>query len=132
MHVLNKKYSLVFILMSFFFIGNQANAQSALKVNSIEFKASYYKYKGLLIDVRTPYEYEEGHIEKARNIDVNSPDFLKEIEKIPRDQAVFLYCGIGVRSAKAANIFRKNGFKYVYDLDGGYEDLIKVGMRSVK
>ena len=54
------------------------------------------------------------------------------IEKLDKDQAVFLYCGVGIRSAKAATILRKKGFKYVYDLDGGYKDLIKVGMRSVK
>lgn len=107
-------------------------AQSALKVNSIEFKASYYKHKGTLLDVRTAYEYADGHIENARNIDVSLPNFESEIDKLDRDQAVFLYCGVGIRSAKAASILRKKGFKYVYDLDGGYKDLIKVGMRSVK
>jgi rhodanese-related sulfurtransferase len=107
-------------------------AQSALKVNSIEFKAQYYKHRGQLIDVRTPYEYADGHIENARNIDVSVASFEAEIEKLDRDQAVFIYCGIGIRSAKAAAILRKKGFKYVYDLDGGYKDLVKVGMRSVK
>ena len=107
-------------------------AQSALKVNSIEFKAQYYKYRGQLIDVRTPYEYADGHIENARNIDVSVASFDTEIDKLDKEQAVFIYCGIGIRSAKAAAILRKKGFKYVYDLDGGYKDLIKVGMRSVK
>ncbi len=129
---LNKKIFCIVLFFCSICITNIGMAQSALKVNSIEFKASYYKYKGVLIDVRTPLEYEEGHIEKSRNLDINSPEFMKEIDKIPRDQAIFVYCGIGVRSAKAANLLRKNGFKYVYDLDGGYEDLIKVGMRSVK
>lgn len=109
-----------------------SNAQSALKVNSIEFKASYYKYKGILIDVRTPYEYAEGHIENAKNIDVSVSSFEAEVDKLDREQAIFVYCGIGIRSAKAAAILRKKGFKYVFDLDGGYKDLVKVGMRSVK
>lgn len=124
-----KKISFILIFVFAFLF---SMAQSALKVNSIEFKAQYYKHRGQLIDVRTPYEYADGHIENARNIDVSVASFEAEIEKLDRDQAVFIYCGIGIRSAKAAAILRKKGFKYVYDLDGGYKDLIKVGMRSVK
>lgn len=124
-----KKISFILIFVFAFLF---SMAQSALKVNSIEFKAQYYKHRGQLIDVRTPYEYADGHIENARNIDVSVASFEAEIEKLDRDQAVFIYCGIGIRSAKAAATLRKKGFKYVYDLDGGYKDLVKVGMRSVK
>lgn len=107
-------------------------AQSALKVNSIEFKASYFKYRGVLLDVRTPFEFNEGHIENARNLDFSANTFEQEIEKLDKDQPVFLYCAIGVRSAKAASLMRKKGFKHVFDLDGGYQDLIKVGMKNAK
>lgn len=107
-------------------------AQSALKVNSIEFKASYFKYRGVLLDVRTPFEFNEGHIENAKNIDFSVSTFEQEIEKLDKDQPVFLYCAIGVRSAKAASLMRKKGFKHVFDLDGGYQDLIKVGMKNAK
>lgn len=121
------RISILLLLISTFAI-----AQSALKVNSIEFKASYYKLKGVLVDVRTAHEYAEGHIENAKNIDVSKDDFAMQVDKLPREQAIFVYCGIGVRSAKAAAQLRKMGFKYVYDLDGGYEDLLKVGMRPAK
>lgn len=124
-----KKFTIIFFIV---FACLHIFAQSALKVNSIEFKASYYKHRGILLDVRTAYEYADGHIENARNIDVSLSTFESEIDKLDKDQAVFLYCGVGIRSAKAASILRKKGFKYVYDLDGGYKDLIKVGMRSVK
>lgn len=106
--------------------------QSALKVNSIEFKASYFKYRGLLLDVRTPMEFNEGHIENAKNIDISNSNFESELDKLDKEQTVFVYCAIGVRSTKAANMLRKKGFKHVFDLDGGYPDLIKVGMKNVK
>ncbi len=106
--------------------------QSALKVNSIEFKASYFKYRGLLLDVRTPMEFNEGHIENAKNIDISNVNFESELDKLDKEQTVFVYCAIGVRSTKAANMLRKKGFKHVFDLDGGYPDLIKVGMKNVK
>ncbi len=107
-------------------------SQSALKVNSIEFKASYFKYRGTILDVRTAYEFAEGHIENAKNADVSAPTFDAEIEKLDKEQPVFVYCAIGVRSSKAATILRKKGFKHVYDLDGGYHDLLKVGMKNAK
>lgn len=109
-----------------------AFSQSALKVNSIEFKASYFKYRGILLDVRTPLEFAEGHIENSKNIDLSAGNFESEIDKLDKEQTVFVYCAIGVRSTKAANILRKKGFKHVFDLDGGYTDLVKVGLKSVK
>ncbi len=122
------RITLIFLLIN----SALAFGQSALKVNSIEFKASYFKYRGILLDVRTPLEYAEGHIENSKNIDLSSPNFEAEINKLDKDQAVFVYCGIGVRSTKAATMLRKKGFKHVFDLDGGYQDLVKVGMKSVK
>lgn len=113
-------------------VSNLAFSQSALKVNSIEFKASYFKYRGILLDVRTPLEFAEGHIENSKNIDISASNFESEIDKLDKDQTIFVYCAIGVRSTKAANILRKKGFKHVFDLDGGYSDLVKVGLKNVK
>lgn len=123
----NRISILLLLLMS-----NLAFSQSALKVNSIEFKASYFKYRGILLDVRTPLEFAEGHIENSKNIDISASNFESEIDKLDKDQTIFVYCAIGVRSTKVANILRKKGFKHVFDLDGGYSDLVKVGLKSVK
>lgn len=124
-----KNKSFIVVLMLF---AGLTYAQSALKVNSIEFKASYFKYRGILLDVRTPMEFNEGHIENAKNIDISNTNFESEVDKLDKEQTVFVYCAIGVRSSKAANILRKKGFKHVFDLDGGYPDLIKVGFKNVK
>src|SRR5574343_908407 len=107
----NKSFIVVLVL-----IAGLAYAQSALKVNSIEFKASYFKYRGILLDVRTPMEFNEGHIENAKNIDISNTNFESEVDKLDKEQTVFVYCAIGVRSSKAANILRKKGFKHVFDL----------------
>ncbi len=126
---MKKIISLLFIVFTCFSI---TYGQSALKVNSIEFKASYFKYRGVILDVRTAFEYGEGHIENAKNLDVNANGFDAEIDKLDKEHPIFVYCAIGVRSAKAAAILRKKGFKHVYDLDGGYQDLLKVGMKNAK
>lgn len=75
-----------------------------------------------LIDVRTPQEYDEGHIDKASNIDFNAPDFNDQISKLDKGQPFLIYCAAGGRSAKAAALMESLGFKKVYELKGGYRN----------
>lgn len=72
-----------------------------------------------IIDVRTPEEYAEGHIANAVNMNINNPNFETLIVSLNKEQPVMVYCKAGGRSAKAAGILKDNGFKQVYDLDGG-------------
>ncbi|HEY3450873.1 MAG TPA: rhodanese-like domain-containing protein [Myxococcales bacterium] len=68
-----------------------------------------------VVDVRTPGEYEAGHVEGAVNISVvELKDRLKELG--PRDRTVIVYCRSGHRSAAAAGILRGAGFTQVFDL----------------
>ena len=72
-----------------------------------------------LVDVRTPEEYAEGHIEGARNIDVFDDDFLEEAQKsLDKSRPVAVYCRSGKRSADAARKLSANGFQ-VTNLEGG-------------
>ncbi len=73
----------------------------------------------LLIDVRTPQEYAEGHIKGAKNIDWYGENFKAEIGKLDKNKTVYVYCRSGKRSAEAAEEMRRNGFKNVYELQGG-------------
>jgi len=75
-----------------------------------------------LIDLRTPQEYDEGHIDKASNIDFNATDFNDQISKLDKDQPFLIYCAAGGRSAKAAVLMESLGFKKVYELKGGYRN----------
>jgi rhodanese-related sulfurtransferase len=75
-----------------------------------------------LIDVRTPQEYAEGHIEKASNIDFNASDFNERISKLDKEQPFLIYCAAGGRSTKAAALMQSLGFKKVYELKGGYRN----------
>ena len=70
----------------------------------------------LLLDVRTPKEFEAGHIYGATNIDVNAADFAERVKKIEGKVAV--YCRSGKRSMKAADILAAQGCT-VYNLRGG-------------
>ena len=73
-----------------------------------------------LLDVRTPGEYSQGHLEKAKNIDYKNPAFKEQIEKLDKNKPVFVYCLSGGRSSAAAKVLYENGFKDVYEMQGGY------------
>ena len=73
-----------------------------------------------VIDVRTPEEYEEGHIEGAQNIDVKSGAFVTEIEKLSKSDTLLVYCRSGRRSLYAAQVMVSFGFQKIYDLEGGF------------
>ena len=75
-----------------------------------------------LVDVRTPVEFQSGHLFNSQNIDYNSPTFEADISKLDKEKPVILYCQKGGRSAKCAEIMLKAGFKKIYDLKGGYSE----------
>ncbi|MEK9613408.1 MAG: rhodanese-like domain-containing protein [Flavobacteriaceae bacterium] len=75
-----------------------------------------------LIDVRTPDEFNQGHIGSALNLNVNDPNFEAAVSKLDKNQPVLVYCAVGGRSGYAAKIMKKLGFKKIYDLKGGYRN----------
>ncbi len=72
-----------------------------------------------LVDVRTPEEFESGHIEKSKNLNIYDSQFEKEISKLDKSQPVFVYCRSGGRSSNAASKLMELGFTEIYDLQGG-------------
>lgn len=75
-----------------------------------------------LLDVRTPEEYAEGHINGATNINVQSDNFREmAVRELSKDSTVLVYCRSGRRSLTAAEILIKLGYKVV-NLKGGIID----------
>lgn len=75
-----------------------------------------------LLDVRTPEEYEAGHIGDAVLINFFDENFVQQVEaKFDKNQPLMLYCRSGNRSAKATTKLKAAGFKVIYDLKGGYK-----------
>ena len=72
----------------------------------------------VLVDVRTPEEFAEGHIEGAVNINLQGPDFEGEIAELDPSATYVVYCRSGNRSATAAEIMADAGFTDVYDMGG--------------
>src|SRR5665648_111642 len=87
-----------------------------------------------LVDVRTPEEFNESHIDGAilRPLqELENPQMLETIiETLPKDKPILVYCRSGRRSAVASNILIKSGF-VVYNLEGGIIEWEKARYETV-
>lgn len=72
-----------------------------------------------VIDVRTPEEFADGHIDGAIMIDFYEPDFADDIAALDPDGTYLLYCRSGNRSGQTANFMAQLGFDQVWDMQGG-------------
>lgn len=73
---------------------------------------------GVLIDVRTPSEYNNGTIGDAINIPVD--EIRDRLKEIPEDKPIYIFCQQGFRGYLAQRILLQNGFTDVFNLSGGY------------
>lgn len=82
----------------------------------------------VVLDIRTPDEYNDGHLANAVLIDFYEPDFRDMISGLDRDEDYVLYCRSGNRSAEAAKIMRELGFNSVDEVDGGIVAWLEAGL----
>lgn len=99
------------------------NGQTASTVQNLSAQDYAQKLKAApqaqLLDVRTPAEFDAGHLDGATNLNWNGPDFEKMAATYDKSKPVFVYCKIGGRSGQAASKLTQMGFTQVYNLDGG-------------
>jgi len=81
-----------------------------------------------ILDVRTPAEYGAGHLKNSANVDFLGSGFLKNIENLDPNKTYMVYCAVGGRSNKAAQLMQKQGFNSVYNSKQGFSALKKVGI----
>jgi len=73
----------------------------------------------VIIDVRTPEEFTEEHIENAINLDYRSETFHDELNTLDRDKAYLIYCATGIRSGSTLDMMAELDFSEVYNMSGG-------------
>lgn len=71
-----------------------------------------------IIDVRTPTEYDSGHLEGSINIDLQSTDFDDAVTELPLNGDYIVYCASGNRSATAVERMTGLGFESIIDAGG--------------
>jgi rhodanese-related sulfurtransferase len=76
--------------------------------------------KLIVLDVRSPEEYTDGHIKGAINIDIRQDDAFGKIDKLNRNAKYIVYCRTNHRSGIAVDHMMKSGFKNVYQMMDGF------------
>ncbi|MBX2984516.1 MAG: thioredoxin [Bacteroidia bacterium] len=103
-----------FIILTFaIFIFNSCSQNTQIaNLSPLEFQAAFQKdaANAILLDVRTPQEFSVSRIDGAVNMDVNDPNFEKQIETLDKNKIIYVYCLSGSRSKEAGNILAKKGF----------------------
>lgn len=119
---MNKNILIICTALAIFLLGcNNSNSQSSGgNINVADFAKKLEEHPEItLIDVRTPGEYDKGHLSNAVNIDWNSAEFAGKMESFDKEKPIMLYCLSGGRSGSAMIKLKEMGFKEVYNMEGG-------------
>lgn len=119
---------LLFVVAGVFFLLNKPDGSSDIADDPIGDAPiiamispdTYQEYFGdkahMLLDVRTPGEFNGGHIPGAMNISVET--LAGRLSDVPQGQPIVVYCRSGNRSATASQILADAGYSEIYDLGG--------------
>jgi len=86
----------------------------------------------VVLDVRTPGEFAQGHLEGAVLVDYRSPGFREEVAGLDKTKTYLVYCRTGNRSASALGIMRELGFRSHYHLERGIVRWLEEGLPAVR
>ena len=103
-------------------------AQAAAAKPAEKTAAQPAKAKGIWIDVRTPEEYQEGHLADAVNIPHDQIANKISATAADKNAPIHLYCKSGRRAGLAKQQLEKMGYTNVSN-HGGYQDLLAKGMK---
>jgi rhodanese-related sulfurtransferase len=109
-----------------------STSSSTNNLSVTEFSSKTAESGVVTLDVRTPGEFNEGHVEGAQLIDFQSGNFENEIATLDKSKTYAVYCRSGSRSGQAVKVMSDAGFTSVYNLNGGVIDWTIAGLPLVK
>ncbi|MCA0329290.1 MAG: rhodanese-like domain-containing protein [Actinobacteria bacterium] len=110
---------------------SSCSSSSVQAVSPQDWLAKSQQQGVVIVDVRTPGEYAQGHVDGAINIDVEGGAFDQQIAKLDKNATYVVYCHSGRRSGLATDAMAKAGFTNVVNLQGGIADLQSAGASIV-
>ena len=132
-------YIILLFVILFGFILPSCRAQQEQSITALSPKEAstlIEKHKGnsdfVILDIRTPGEYQGGHLKDATLIDYYSKSFVDEIGRLDKEKSYLVYCRSGNRSAHSMDLFTKLQFQKIYHLSSGINSWISEGLPLVK
>ena len=115
----NSMKRIIILLFTLLGLVTACNQQDFDNINVTGFSAKISDTDVVILDVRTAEEFCEGHIQHALNIDIKQDGFVEKVKSaLPYGKTIAVYCKGGKRSANAAALLAKEGYKVV-NLEGG-------------
>ena len=102
--------------------GEAAETAAKIDVNSAQEYVAQHE-NAVILDVRTPAEYDMSHITGAMNVNVQNDDFATMVAGLDKDKTYLVHCTRNPadgRSARALETLQELGFRNLYNLEGGY------------
>lgn len=133
------------LLLSFLFISCTPKAQTATSTtnkveviaNSVEvidatsFKQQIEAKTVQLIDIRTPDEFNQAHIEGSINYNYYQRTFMSQMSTLDKSKPIYIYCRSGNRTGSASRKLKAAGFTKIYDLKGGINYWLRTGYKLI-
>jgi rhodanese-related sulfurtransferase len=119
------------LIASALLLAGCSTSSSAIDLSVTEFSAKVAEAGVITLDVRTPGEFAEGHLEDARLIDFQSGNFENEIATLDKNATYAVYCRSGNRSGQAVKVMQDAGFMNVFNMNGGVIDWANAGLPLV-
>ena len=123
---------IVALIASALLLAGCSSSPSAMDLSVTEFSAKAAESGVVTLDVRTPGEFAEGHIEGARLIDFQSGNFENEIATLDKNATYAVYCRSGNRSGQAVKVMQDAGFTNVFNMNGGVIEWANAGLPLVR
>lgn len=132
--MMKRLFRLGLIVVMTFFV-TQACGQSesdSTRMSAEQFQEKVGETPGVVIDVRTQKEYDQGHLAMVDDhLDFLNGNFEASLDSLDKEKTYYLYCRTGNRSGQAADLMKKSGFENVYNI-GGFQELVDAGVKSSK
>lgn len=97
------------------------------KENSIDYESAKMILKNdrqaILVDVRSPQEYKEGHLEGSINIPLYDLERNCQLLQDKKQNTIIIYCQSGSRSRKATQLLQEQSYSNLYQLEGGLDNI---------
>lgn len=114
-------------ILKFFFTILDSTFGKKLKMINLDQNTWWSQFladeNGVIIDVRTEDEYNNGFIPEAINIDIyKGQGFIYRVEELDKSKNYYVYCAAGVRSVNACSAMEQLGFEKTFNLVGGFSN----------
>jgi phage shock protein E len=103
-------------------IGQTSSTSPIQNVSAVEAQKILQDKDIVILDIRTPREYDASHIKGAININFYDRSFADNLKKLDRNKKYFVYCRSGNRTGQSMRLFSSLGFKDVVHLYRGIID----------